>query len=300
MQVTYDFLTKEQFPLIYQCFVEAFADYHLDVSYMNEESMYNRTVKNGVDFQSSVGAFVDGKMVGITLTGIDTWENQKTAFDASTGIIKEYRGKGIAREMFEYSIPRLKQLGVKQFLLEVLQVNEAAIKAYKKSGFEVTRELDCFKMDLKDFKRPVKTDDIDDTVSIRPVDKDMLPRFAAHLDWTPSWENSLATVARIPDTVFLYGAFIDDNDDNDDNCVGIAAYYPGLKWVTTVIVDKAFRRRGIGAQLITRLIDDLPPDTDTIKMVNVLHTDQGMIDFVQGLGFKEYVTQFEMAWKMKD
>jgi ribosomal protein S18 acetylase RimI-like enzyme len=290
MQVTYEHLTKEQFPLIFRCFVEAFADYHLDLSYMNEESMYNRAVKNGVDFQSSVGAFVDGKMVGITLIGIDTWENQKSAFDAATGIIKEYRGQGIAREMFEYAIPRLKQQGVKQFLLEVLQVNEAGIKAYKKSGFEVTRELDCFKMDLKDFKRPAH---IDDTVSIRSVDKSMLPRFAPHLDWMPSWENSLATVARIPDKVFIYGAFV------DDNCVGIAAYYPGLKWVTTLIVDKAFRRRGIGAQLMARIIDELPPDTDTIKLVNVLHTDRGMIKFVEDLGFKEYVTQLEMAWKMK-
>lgn len=54
-----------------------------------------------------------------------------------TGIIPTQRGKGIAKGMFEFALPGLKEQGVNKFLPEVLRPNEAAIKAYRKTGFQV-------------------------------------------------------------------------------------------------------------------------------------------------------------------
>ncbi len=283
------FLSEEQVPQIYKCFEEAFADYHLDMSYMSQQSWHNRMIKNGVDFNVSVGAFDNEKMVGATLIGIDQWENQNAAFDAGTGIIPAFRGKGIAGKMFDFSLPALKKKGIFKFLLEVLQVNDAGVKAYKKTGFEVTRELDCFQLNLEEFQPPRKKDD---GITIKPVGKEILKQFSNQADWQPSWENSFATMARIPDEFFLYGAF------DGEACVGVLGYYPGLNWITTLVVEKSFRRRGLAGQLMAHCLSQLPEDLKLVKMVNVWHDDKGMCQFLEGLGFKVYVTQFEMAFEI--
>jgi ribosomal protein S18 acetylase RimI-like enzyme len=50
----------------------------------------------------------------------------------------------MATEIFLYSIPYLKEVGISQYLLEVLQHNTKAVSLYKKLGFEVTREFSYF------------------------------------------------------------------------------------------------------------------------------------------------------------
>ena len=138
-----EFLSEEKFPQIAGTFDEAFADYYQKSTRKAETWLFNRAAKNGVEWDYSVGAFDGERMVGITLIGISVWMGKLAAFDAGTGIVPDYRGRGLAAEMFQLAVPKLKQRGVTKFLLEVLQVNEPAIKAYQKSGFKITREFDC-------------------------------------------------------------------------------------------------------------------------------------------------------------
>ena len=79
-------------------------------------------------------------------------------------------------------------------------------------------------------------------------------------------------------------------------CVGLLAYYPALEWIISLVVNNAHRRQGIAGQLVVRCIDDLPADHTLIKMVNVEHTHNAMINFLDGLGFKLYATPFEMEF----
>jgi ribosomal protein S18 acetylase RimI-like enzyme len=288
-QCEYCFLKKEQFPRVYQCFLEAFADYHLDMSYMTENVMLNRWVKNGVDFESSVGAFADGKLVGVTVIGIDRWKNENhlAAFDAGTGIIPAYRGKGIAREMFKFAIPKLKDQGVKKFLLEVLQVNKAAVKAYRKTGFKVTREFDCFQLKLENFKAPRQKSP---RFTIQAVDKDILSFFSQQTDWHPSWENSFSSIRRIPDEVRLYGAF------SGKQCIGLLVYYPGLDWLMSLVVVKAYRRQGAASQLLAHCRHELPENKTIIKAINIEPGDTAMSNLLNKFAFELYVNQFEMEY----
>lgn len=48
---------------------------------------------------------------------------------------KEYRGKGIATELFEALLTELKAQGIKKLFLEVEHDNEPAIALYEKFGF---------------------------------------------------------------------------------------------------------------------------------------------------------------------
>ena len=287
----YSFLTKEHYPRIYQTFKEAFADYYLDMSYLTEELLFNRAIKNGVEYESSVGVFDGDKMVGFTLVGIDYWENVLSAFDAGTGIIPGYRGKGIAKQMFEFSLPGLKKRGVNKFLLEVLQENEQAVKAYRKTGFKITREFDCFELTLKDAILDMNTDN-KIPLEIQKVTKKHLEVFKEHVDWHPSWENSFSSIARIPDNdeVVMYGAFI------ENKCVGLLVYYPFLNWIMSLVVKKAYRRKGIATRLIAHFINSFTYDQSNVKLVNVDRSDSGMLKFLEGIGFKVYTRQFEMEF----
>ncbi|MGB6337495.1 MAG: GNAT family N-acetyltransferase, partial [Thermoanaerobaculia bacterium] len=169
--------------------LEAFADYAVDMSGVTEKLIECRCVKNNVDFDISVGAFDDERMVGFTLIGVDRWQDELAAFDAGTGIVPEFRGQGLARKMFDHAMPRLESRGVSLFLLEVLQVNKPAIRAYTKAGFEVTRELACFKLKVDKANLASKPPS---GIEVKNIDRALVAGFSTEVEWQPSWENGFA------------------------------------------------------------------------------------------------------------
>lgn len=290
MEYRLAFLSEDSIGDLYAAFVEAFSDYALDMSHMNEEKFYNRAVKNGIDFESSVGVFDGGKMVGYTLVGVDHWKGRLSAYDIGTGITKPYRGKGIAGEMFRFAVPKLRDRGVKSFFLEVLKENEPAVRAYRKTGFEITREFDCFELDIgrarfeKDPAVPIE---------VVEIGRERIPRFAPFLDWEPSWENSLASLGRIPDAVMLFEAV------HGGDTAGAIAYYPALNWIMCIAVRPSFRRRGVGTALVKHVAVRAGEERTCIRLVNVEHSDEGMIEFLGKIGFDLFTTQYEMEFRIE-
>jgi Acetyltransferase (GNAT) family. len=111
---------------------------------------------------------------------------------------------------------------------------------------------------------------------------------AAFADWLPSWENSFASLARIPDELRIHGVRL------DGRWVGFAAYYPELRWVTNIAVDPAFRRRGIAARLMDRLLDDVSGGPAPVKLINVEAADAATAALAEKAGFAVYARQYEM------
>ena len=285
MPYQYCCLTKRSVPELYQTFIEAFSDYELNMSDMTQESLLNRALKNGIDFGSSVGAYDNGKMVGFTMVGVDHREGVLCAFDIGTGIIKPYRGKGMAKEMFRYAVPILKEKGVRKFVLEVLQENQPAIRAYQKTGFIIVREFDCFELNFDKARFHINEVAL---IEIRPIDKEELELCEGFLDWQPSWETSFASIKRIPDKVFLFGARY------RGELAGLLVYYPALNWVMCIAVKKPCRRRGIATMLVKHLRDHFRDKVSSVKLINVQHSDKGTIRFLKRVGFEVYVKQYEM------
>ncbi|MBD3164971.1 GNAT family N-acetyltransferase [bacterium] len=131
-------ICKEDLPRVQECFLEAFADYAMSPEGMTVEKLIHRSEKNGFCEDLSIAAYDNGKMVGFSSTGLGPWKGETCAFDIMTGIIKAYRGQGLAGRMFAEMRPGLEKHRVRRFLLEVLQVNEVAIRAYQKVGFTIT------------------------------------------------------------------------------------------------------------------------------------------------------------------
>jgi len=288
LSIEYAFLSDDQFGQIHQTFQEAFADYYVDTSGMTEKVLRNRAIKNSVDFDSTVGAFDGDRMVAVTIVGIDDWKGKLSAYDIGTGVVPGYRGKGIARRMFDFIVPKLKTRGVNTFVLEVIQENKPAIKAYRAVGFEVTREFDCFRWNLGNVRvdsRPTVP------LEIREVERDRLSEFEEHLDWQPSWENNFSSIRRIPDEVTAYGAF---TGDQFARCVGLLVYYPLINWITTLVVKRDIRNNGVATALLAHFADRIRGDVSSVKLANVDHSDNASLYLLEKTGFEPHVHQFEM------
>jgi len=265
---------------------EAFSDYLVDMSAMTDERIRVRAAKNGVDLAVSPGAFAGQRMVGFTLVGVDTFKGERAAFDAATGIVPAARGGGLAGRMLAWAEPRLRALGVARFYLEVIRENEPALRAYRKAGFAVTRELRCFRLPLAPLRPGT---DGAAVLPLRAVDRAVVAPFAAETDWVPSWENSFAAIARIDDRLLALGAF------DGETCVAELVYSPHLGWVMSLVVARPWRRRGLATALLRELARRLPEEDGSVKVLNVDAGDRATLRLLETAGAVGYVDQFEMA-----
>lgn len=288
MSVRYKHLTVEDFPQAHATMVEAFADYQVDMSYMTRERSWLRNLKSGVHYGCSVGAFDGEKLVGVTFVGLDDWQGVKAAFDAGTGIVPAYRGQGIAKAMFEFTLPGLRKRGVSKFLLEVLQQNEAAIRAYTKTGFNICREFGCYDLSPGSF---TADDLVRSDFEIQIIDKARVQEFKNKVDWQPSWENSFSGMDRIEDNLIRLGAF------RRGQCVGILVFYPLLRWIMSLVVDHDFRRQAVASSLLSALMKDLPLGVDIVKINNIDLSDKAMLAFFERAGALHVIDQYEMEYQ---
>ena len=287
MSVRFRHLAIEDFPQAHATMVEAFADYQVDMSYMTSERSRLRNLKSGVRYDCSVGAFDGDKLMGVTFVGLDDWQGQKAAFDAGTGIVPDYRGQGIAKAMFEFTLPVLRDRGVSKFLLEVLQSNKAAIRAYTKTGFNISREFACYDLMPGSF---VAENLADGAFEVRGISKEEVQAFSTQVDWQPSWENSFSGMDRIEDELVKLGAF------SGGQCVGILVFYPLLRWIMSLVVTREFRRQAVASTLIKALMADLPKSVDVVKINNIDFSDSAMLTLFEKAGAEHVIDQFEMEY----
>lgn len=270
---------------LHPAFLEAFADYAMDASGTTEERLLLRMRKNNVDYDASPGLYDGDRLIGFTLIGIDRWAGQITAYDAGTGIVPGFRKQGWARKMFDHALPALEERGVERFVLEVLQGNEPAIKAYRKSSFEIARELKCFVGEASG----LRVHDPSTSIDVRPIGRAALARLEPSADWLPSFENRFTAVDAIPEQVRIAGAFL------DGICVGAIAYVEPLNWLLTLLVDRDHRRKGVGTMLVRHLASTLPEPLPRLTALNVDGSDAGAEAFFQSLGMSHLVDQYEMT-----
>jgi ribosomal protein S18 acetylase RimI-like enzyme len=289
MSYQFRFLSQELFPRVHETFREAFADYYVDTSGITESILFNRVIKNGVDFETSVGAFDGERMVAVTIVGRDEWKGAPAAYDIGTGVVPGHRGKGLAGGMFDFALPRLRESGVKRFVLEVIQENEPAIKAYERAGFEIAREFDCFKWPLDTV---VSRDLPGSPLEIRTAPRELLDDITRHVEWRPSWENSFSSLRRIPDRLCVYGAY------DEGMLAGLLVYYPALNWINTLVVKREYRRRGVATALLVHFAHERPGDRTVVKFVNVDHSDRATLALLEKTGFELHVRQYEMELEL--
>lgn len=277
----YKTLENTSIEVLHDAFVDAFSDYQvkMDIPMWKFKAMLQR---RGYTPSISVGAFNGEILVGFVFNGLREWNGKSTVYDLGTGVRSEYRKQGVTSNILSYLKNLLKEKGIEQFLLEVLQTNTTAFQLYQKQGFEVVREFSCFHMDKNLYQPRVayKAEFID-----RIGDAEW-KHISGFWDYMPSWQNSAASVNALPEA-FRYSVVRSE---------GIIAGYGIIDKrtgdIAQLAVDKRFRRRGIASSIISSLMDN----TEEMKLavLNVDGRDEGMKSFLLDAGFVNTVDQYEM------
>ncbi len=270
------------FDELFGAFEQAFADYEVKIDKAEHLAMLRR---RGFDPALSFAAFDGGRIVSFTCNGIGDFYGTPTAYDTGTGTLKDYRGQGLATRVFEYSIPYLKEAGIREYLLEVLQHNTGAVSVYRKIGFEVTREFYYFRAETAqvthgtkavDFPHTLRDIDINEYASVVP----------AFWDFRPSWQNSVESINRSAEGFVSLGVF------DGDKLVGYGIFEPASGDITQIAVDREYRRRGVGSLLLCNMLE-----TNTLDSVKIINTDiacNSVTAFLRSKNIEPVGKQFEM------
>lgn len=279
---TINSLAGVSFDTLYVAFAEAFNDYEIQISRAELEVMLSR---RGFVQELSFGAFDGSKLVSFTFNGIGEFNGKTTAYDTGTGTLPGYQGRGLASSVFNSSIPFLKQAGVEQYLLEVLQHNEKAVSVYRKQGFQVSREFSYFVTPQQDVK--IKSGDLPHGYLLKPVTLDFRSEMQAMWDFQPSWQNSFDSVRRRLDDFILTGIFF------EEKLVAYSIFEPNSGDITQLAVFHEYRNNGLATALIAEAvrINRYP----NIKLINADVNCASLQRFLEAHGIQLRGKQFEMV-----
>ncbi len=273
------------FDELFEAFEQAFADYEVQ---LNKAELFAMLKRRGFEPKASFGAFDGNKTVSFTCNGTGNFYGTPTAYDTGTGTLKEYQGKGLATQVFKYSIPYLKALGIKEYLLEVLQHNTGALSVYQKLGFEVTREFYYFTLKNNQINPSSRTLDFPYTLKPIKIDEyNSIPRF---WDFKPSWQNSMEAIERSIEDFICLGVF------SEGNLIGYGVFEPTSGDVTQIAVDKQYRRRGVGSLLFQKMLES--NKHSSLKIINTDIECHSITAFLQSKNIEPAGKQFEMIKRL--
>ncbi|GAE01478.1 acetyltransferase [Clostridium botulinum B str. Osaka05] len=282
---SYDTLENIGIETLHETFLNAFSDYQvkMDLPILKFQYMLQR---RGYVAKASIGAFNDETLVGFVLNGVRNWDGKLTAYDTGTGVIETYRKQGITSNMLLNVRQLFKEMGVEQYLLEVIQSNTSALQLYKKQGFKILRDFECFHLDKNKYN-PITTYKIEHVNMINSNDWRELTEL---WDFVPSWQNSIDSINAVSD------AFIYSIVRLDDNIVGYGVIDKKTGDIPQIAVNKNYRRKGIARSIFADLIKNT--ESYNINVINVDGRYKSMKDFLLKLGFECGVSQYEMILKL--
>lgn len=280
-------LSDISFEVIYEAFVNAFADYvePFNLTFQQLKYMIER---RGCNLNLSFGAFSGDELVGFTLNGIGDWNGNLTAYDTGTGIIKEFRKKGIATKILNESLPVLREHNISQYLLEVIRSNTSAFELYKKAGFKVSREFDYYSS-TKD-KLQIKANILNKKFSIKEIVNPNWDLLKTFWDFAPSWQNSIDSINRKRDYFYIMGIF------EKNTIVGYGIIEKTTGDIPQLGIANKSRKKGLATALVRHLIE--VSEGDEIKIINTDATYGPFKKFAESINLPPGFGQYEMKLEL--
>ncbi|MFX1325220.1 MAG: GNAT family N-acetyltransferase [Promethearchaeota archaeon] len=271
---------------------EAFSDYEVPMNLSLDTFRYfNR--RRGVRYDLSIGAIEDGKLIGFILNAIDIWDGNLTAYDCGTGVVPEFRKKGVGNQIFDELLPILRKEKIKQYLLEVIQTNTAAYNLYIKRNFKITREFDCLQAERVAIEKKLNEDVKKNTIidfnvrELKSLDWNIARKF---WDYNPSWQNSDLSILRVEESFEYLGAFI------NNSLVGYLVFEQ-TGGITQLAIHPKHRKKKLAFNLLEMLLNKYP-DNERFNIINIDTRDTALLAFLRNFGFKSFTAQYEMKLKL--
>jgi len=264
---------------ILSVFNHSFSDYVIPF-HLTKEVLISKIAAEKLDMNISAGAFEEGRLVSFILQSEKVENGEKIIYNGGTGVVPESRGKGLVRKMYDFIIPVLKERNANTLLLEVIEGNQPAIRAYENLGFTIVRRLLCFNGSIQQGKGNAE-------VSIRDLNDFQWKLLCSFWDIEPSWQGSVFVLEPMPENYVTLGAYM------KDKLVGYIVYSPAAKKIYQFAVDKNYRNRGIGTKLFNAIKEK--NGGQTIALNNVDDSSENTSKFLsERVGLNNWLSQFEM------
>lgn len=273
-------LTEQDIPDLLKAINGSFADYIVPFQ-LNAEQLQLKMQSETIVPEWSIGVFEDKKMIAFIMHGVRTTEGKTTVYNAGTGVLSDYRGQGLVGKMYNYLQPFLKDYQVSQFVLEVIESNRSAIRAYEKNGFVIHRKLLCFGGTLQTTPRL-------NTASVQPLENFLWKDFKSFWDILPSWQSAVPSMDAAQPAAL--GAFV------GSELVGYVLFNPANKRMYQIAVAPQHRRTGIGTQLLAEVQQQL--SNEKVQINNVDEAAENLKLFLAKQGLTNDINQFEMIKKL--
>lgn len=257
---------------------QSFSDYIVPFQLTSQQLEYKIFTEN-IRLDLSLGVFYSGKLVGFMLHALNHTGEKLVAYNAATGVIPDFRGQGLVGKMYNYLIPKLKDLDVDHMVLEVIVGNQRAIRAYEKMNYRVNRTLDCFKGSFESDKKS-------SFLSIKQVENFKWDDFISFWSIKPSWQNSITTLEKSKDKITILCAYL------EDELVGYIIYNAQTKRIQQIAVPTIHRRKGIATQLINAMTQST--GSKELYAFNIDNSSSESTGFFKSLSLENNVSQLEM------
>ncbi len=273
-------LSNERIDVVHKAFVEAFSDYAVQIK-MPIEKFMEMVVTRSLNLEYSIGCYDNEKLIGFILSGFREIEHITYCYDGGTGVIKEFRRKGIAENLLKELIDIFHKRNIKYFVLEVLENNEPAINLYKKYGFEITRKLKCYECDRdmltsKNSHRYIVSNDTSVLNGLDPNDYSL---------YRPSWQNDDISIRNAADNY----SFVFLSSNSKVICYGSIHKVKGD--IPQICLLNEFRNTELEKILLSELIKNTT--SGKISLINVEDASY-LCKTLEEIGFHTIVNQYEM------
>lgn len=273
-------LTHVSFEAIVDCFHESFADYFIDIN-LPASFWKKRWTSDQVDFNLSFGMYDKGKLVGFVLNGIGIHNGKKTALNAGTGVIPAYRGQRIVKQLYAHILPIFVENKIKICILEVIQENIKAIRAYQSVGYKIIKNYKCFAGDIV-------TNPINNTSCLfHKVKTSNWEKYAPLNAYGHSWGNSKTSIEIAAE--YEYWEMTDNTE-----LIGYFIVHPTSGTIAQLeIKNQNWSKYGAA------LFNKMATIQTKVRINNLDEKDAAKIKCLQTTGLKSTIDQYEMEWKIK-
>lgn len=276
---TFDFknLTFNSKKEIIDVFNQCFSDY--PIPYQLTMAAFDKKVKSeNIHLDRSLGAYYNNQLIAFVLIAICG----NTAYNAGTGVLPLWRGFNLTVQIYRHMLPDLALDGIKSHSLEVLLRNSVALNVYKKIGFRISRKLTCYKGIIK-IDNAIYGHTIESVECLPLVDENEF------MDSQPTFQNSLLTINRKQDNLVF-------NVIKCGNEVMAWMIYDQEQWrIKSFAVKKEHRKKGYGSSLFSMLKSKA--QNQVVSVINIDFTDAHTKSFLEKIGLKPYITQYEMCYQ---
>jgi len=270
-------LTPSDFPELLQAINAAFVDYIVPFQ-LDVEQLRQKIRMEDIDFAWSVGTFVAGELVAFMLHGLRELDHQSVVYNGGTGVLPKFRGLGLVGKMYDYLLPLLSQHQIKRIVLETIESNQSAIRAYEKTGFLISRKLLCFNGVIQSAK-------VEQVATIQTLSDFSWTLFQSFWDILPSWQSAPQSMDTLrPNALAAY---------IEGKLVGYMLFNLRGRRIYHIAVAPEFRGKGVGKQLFQALRNEL--QTEKIQFNNIDAKAEELKLFLEKQGLVNEINQLEMT-----